>query len=172
MKTTWLALATAGLLSGTCLQAGTIRGVVRAQGKKEAETLPEGKYGSRKFKFVERVNYAELTDFVVYIDQELAVKPAAPTQPLRVITQKDATFSPHVLPVVVGTTVEWPNRDDIFHNVFSYSEGNAFDLGLYKEEIKTVPFNKVGRVDVFCSIHSKMHCIILVLPNPYFAKTD
>jgi hypothetical protein len=69
--------------------------------------------------------------------------------------------------------VEWPNNDDIYHNVFSMSEAKPFDLGLYKhgEPGKRVTFNKPGRVDAFCSIHAGMHCIILVLENPCFAAT-
>jgi hypothetical protein len=82
-------------------------------------------------------------------------------------------FSPHVLPVVAGTTVEWPNQDDIYHNVFSISEAKQFDLGLYKHpEVKRVQFDRAGRVDAFCSIHKSMNCIILVLENPYFATSD
>ena len=84
-----------------------------------------------------------------------------------------ATFKPHVLPVMVGTTVEWPNNDDIFHNVFSMSEAKPFDLGFYKShELKRVTFDKPGRVDIFCSIHTRMSCIVLVLENPFFAATD
>ena len=87
--------------------------------------------------------------------------------------QKEAAFEPHVLPVAVGTTVRWPNEDDIYHNVFSMSDTKEFDLGLYKKEKEPgLVFDKAGRVDVFCGIHSKMHCIVLVVPNPYFAKAD
>jgi plastocyanin len=129
-------------------------------------------YESRKFKFAEKVNYAEMTDFIVYIDQPLAQKPSAPNREAEVVTQKDATFRPHVLPVLVGTTVKWPNNDDIFHNVFSISDSKQFDLGLYKSPPKAVTFDKPGRVDVFCSIHKDMHCIVLVLESPYFTATN
>ena len=89
------------------------------------------------------------------------------------VTQEGAQFSPHVLPIVVGTTVEWPNNDRIYHNVFSFSEPRKFDLGVYKSgESKQVTFDKPGRVDVFCSIHSTMNCIVLVLENKYFARAD
>jgi plastocyanin len=163
---------------GMCVvfaHAGTITGTVSAQGKAELDAaVAGGKYDSRKYKFVEKVNYAELRDFIVFIDG--AVTNAAPATNLlqNVLTQKDAVFRPHVLPVVVGTTVRWPNEDDIFHNVFSVSEPRPFDLGLYKgnPSAKAVPFAKPGRVDVFCGIHSHMHCIVLVLENPYFASTD
>src|SRR2546430_377912 len=171
-------LLTAFLVSGTS-QAGTITGQVRAQGKEGADQdVAGGKYESRKFKFAERINYAELHDFIVYIDQAPEQKPKPPAQPVQVITtkrvsQKGAMFSPHVLPVVVGTTVEWPNNDEIFHNVFSISDPKQFDLGLYqKPEVKSVLFDKAGRVDVFCSIHTSMNCIVLVLETPHFAATD
>ncbi len=171
-------LATLGLtcmLGMTGAYAGTINGVVHAQGP-EAPPAGEttGAYASHRYKFAEKIDYSHLTDFVVYIDQPLAeLKPRAPVA-LAVTTQKDASFEPHVLPVAVGTTVRWPNEDDIFHNVYSMSDTKEFDLGYYKKD-KPAPeivFDKPGRVDVFCAIHTQMHCIILVLPNPFFAMAD
>ncbi|MEW6158053.1 MAG: carboxypeptidase regulatory-like domain-containing protein [Verrucomicrobiota bacterium] len=151
---------------------GTIRGTVKAQGREEVQETDGGKYDSRKFKFAPKINYAALRDFVVYIDEPPATKPAPP-KPVQVVTQKDATFKPHVLPVLVNTVVEWPNEDEIFHNVFSISDRNEFDLDLYKRPaVKKVTFKHPGRVDVFCSIHKDMHCIVLVLENPHFAVTD
>jgi plastocyanin len=168
----WLALVQVG-------QGGTIVGTVRAQGKEGTEAgAAGGKYDSRKFKFAERVDYAELREFVVYIDGPLGTNALPPEKPIQVVTtrrisQKGALFSPHILPVVVGTTVEWPNQDEIFHNVFSISDAKPFDLGLYKNpEVKRVTFDKAGRVDAFCSIHKTMNCVILVVENPYFAATD
>jgi hypothetical protein len=154
--------------------AGTITGNVKAQPRPEAmEDVQAGKYENRKYKFLERVNYDELKDFVVYVDQPLPNKNLPPPKPVQVVIQKDGTFKPHVLPVMVGTTVEWPNNDDIFHNVFSMSEAKPFDLGFYKShEIKRVTFDKPGRVDIFCSIHTRMSCIVLVLENQFFAATD
>jgi plastocyanin len=128
-------------------------------------------YASRKWKFVERIDYAHLTDFVVYVDEPAPDVAKHATE--AVTTQKDANFEPHVLPIAVGTTVRWPNDDDVFHNVYAMSDAKTFNLGLYKsEKVPEITFDKVGRVDVFCAIHSKMHCIILVLPTPYFAKAD
>src|SRR5258705_9527894 len=130
------------------LRAGAIVGSVRAEGKAEAEKDALcGKYDSRQFKFIERINYAELRDFLVFIEGPVG-KVVPPEKPAQVkterITQKGATFVPHVLPVVVGSVVEWPNNDDILHNVFSYSETHPFDLGLYKNPSlpKTVTFDK------------------------------
>lgn len=155
--------------------AGTLYGTVKAQPKPQlagAGAAGGGKYDSRHFKFVERVRYDEIKDFIVYIDGTMTnVTFTTPTKD--VITQKDAMFHPHVMPVVMGTEVRWPNYDDIFHNVFSISDAKNFDLGLYKHpEIGKVTFDKAGRVDVFCSIHSQMNCVILVLQNPFFAATD
>lgn len=180
MKRLLLIIAAVAPAFGWRAQAGTITGKVRAEGKLEAqEQAPAvGNYASRKYRFAERVNYADMHDFVVYIEGPLGTKPVPPSDPVTVdtrrITQKGAEFRPHVLPIVVGTTVEWPNNDDIFHNVFSMSEAKPFDLGLYKgnPESKQVTFDKTGRVDVFCSIHANMHCIVLVLDNPFFALTD
>ena len=99
-----------GALAAGHAQAGTISGSVRAEGKPgtDADSLC-GKYDSRQFKFAERVNYAEMRDFVVYIEGPVGAKPVPPEKPAQVITsrvqQKGAMFSPHVLPVVVGTTV-------------------------------------------------------------------
>ena len=158
--------------------AGTITGNVKAEGKPEVEAAATGgKYDSRKYKFVERVNYGELRDFVIYIDGPVSGVTNAP-ETLRVETrrvqQQGATFVPHVLPVMAGTTVEWPNKDEIFHNVFSMSETKPFDLELYKgnPKDKRVTFDKAGRVDVFCSIHANMNCVVLVVENPFFAVTD
>jgi len=175
-----LALLACCLLAATA-GAGTITGNVRAKGKEGADTeAGGGKYDSRQFKFVERVNYDEMKDFIVYIDGPLSASPVTPAPTAQVvtrrITQQGATFEPHVLPVVVGTTVEWPNNDTILHNVFSFSETKPFDLGLYKSpysgKIPSVTFDKPGKVDVFCSIHTRMSCVILVLENPFFASAD
>jgi len=179
MKAIFTALIITGL-AVTQAMAGTITGTVHAEGKAgAAQDAQGGKYDSHQFKFVERVNYAEMHDFVVYIEGPIAgQKPVDPDKTARVVTQKvsqhKATFNPHILPVMVGTTVEWPNNDDIFHNVFSYSEAKPFDLGLYKnpDDPKKVTFDKPGRVDVFCSIHSSMSCVVLVLENPFFAITN
>jgi plastocyanin len=160
------------------IRAGTITGLVRAQGKPGADgDTGGGKYDSRQFKFAERVDYASMHDFLVYIEGVVGTNIAAPKEPVQVATrrvaQKGAMFSPHVMPVLVGTTVEWPNYDDILHNVFSFSEAQPFDLGLYKSpEVKHVTFNKAGRVDVFCSIHARMSCVIMVMENPFFATTN
>ncbi|HXC35652.1 MAG TPA: carboxypeptidase regulatory-like domain-containing protein [Candidatus Acidoferrales bacterium] len=170
----------AAVLCGGSAVAGTIVGNVHAEGKAGADSSsgPDGAYTSRKYKFVPKVDYAAMSDFVVYLVGQVGTNTVAATNVLIVstkrIAQHGAVFSPHVLPVTVGTTVEWPNDDNIYHNVFSMSDAKQFDLGLYKGNPpeKRVTFDKPGRVDVFCSIHENMHCVVLVLENPYFVSTD
>jgi plastocyanin len=168
------------IFTSLAVGAGTILGNVRAEGKPGAgaDAAHTGNYGKLKYKFAEKVDYAAMHDFVVYIEGSFDTNSVSATNTMEVTTtriaQKGAIFSPHILPVMVGTKVEWPNNDDIYHNVFSMSDTKQFDLDLYKGNPpdKFVIFDKPGRVDVFCSIHSNMHCIVLVLPNPYFAATD
>ncbi len=154
--------------------AGTITGTVRAKGAEQPKSgETDDGYGSRRYKFVERIDYDHLQDFVVSIDQVVPATPQMSGGAAPMIVQRDANFEPHVLPVAVGTGVKWPNQDDIYHNVFSMSDTKDFNLGLYgKEKTPVIVFDKVGRVDVFCGIHTKMHCIILVLPSPFFAMAD
>src|SRR5882672_536896 len=141
------------LLALVTAQAGEIRGTVRAEGKPEVSgDAAGGKYDSRKYKFVERVNYGELRNFVVYLEGPVTNAITSTNQLARVdtkrVNQEKASFNPAVLPIVVGTTVEWPNNDDIYHNVFSMSAAKQFDLELYKGNPpeKRVKFDKVGRV--------------------------
>ena len=87
--------------------------------------------------------------------------------------QKNQDFVPHVLPVVKGTTVEFPNGDGIYHNVFSLSKAATFDLGRYpRGSSKSVTFTAPGIVKVFCHIHADMSAVILVLDNGLFAVPD
>ena len=159
---------------------GDISGSVHAQPKAGVNNgaSGEGAYASRKFKFAERVDYSAMRDFIVYIDGLTVTNVAPSTNSFEVktlrVAQHGAAFSPHVMPVMAGAKVEWPNNDEIDHNVFSDSDSKQFDLGLYKGNPpdKIVEFDKPGRVDVFCSIHSEMHCVVLVMSNPYFTMTD
>ena len=155
------------------VQAGTIIGTVQAQGK-QSDELASGsdKYSSRKYKFIKKLNYRDLEDIVVYLDLSTSSLTNSKENKKARIVQENATFKPHVLPVNLGTTVEFPNLDNIYHNAFSFSEAKPFDLGLYKKDSKQITFNKPGKVDVFCSIHKTMHCIILVLDSPYFDKIN
>jgi plastocyanin len=90
-----------------------------------------------------------------------------------VLDQRNETFVPHVLAITTGTTVDFPNSDRIYHNVFSLSKTASFDLGRYPMgHSKSVRFDKAGIVRVFCEIHSHMSAFILVFSHPFFAMTD
>ncbi|MEP6918830.1 MAG: carboxypeptidase regulatory-like domain-containing protein, partial [Acidobacteriota bacterium] len=89
------------------------------------------------------------------------------------LDQRDETFVPHVLAIVAGTTVEFPNSDQTYHNVFSLSKTKSFDLGRYAVgRSKSVRFDRPGIVRVFCDIHSHMSAFILVFSHRYFSLAD
>ena len=89
------------------------------------------------------------------------------------LDQRRETFVPHVLAIMTGTTVDFPNSDATFHNVFSLSKTQRFDLGRYPQgRSKSVRFDRPGVVRVFCDIHSHMSAFIVVFSHPYFAVTD
>ncbi len=89
-----------------------------------------------------------------------------------IMLQKGKMFTPHILPVMAGTTVDFPNSDPIFHNAFSSYSGQIFDVGLYPPGAsRAVRFTRLGVLRVFCNIHPTMSAIILVLNTPYFVKT-
>ena len=90
------------------------------------------------------------------------------------MAQKNIAFAPDLLPILIGTAVDFPNLDDTYHNVFSYSKTKRFDLGRYRKDEKstTVVFDKPGVVTIHCEIHERMRGTILVLETPYFQKTD
>jgi len=114
----------------------------------------------------------ERRNIVVYIER---VPDAAASAPggRPALRQTAERFAPHVLPVVRGTTVEFPNDDLLFHNVFSLSRAKDFDLGRYPRGVaRAVTFDRPGVVQVFCHIHSDMSAVVVVLDNPYFARPD
>jgi plastocyanin len=109
---------------------------------------------------------------VVYLEGNF-LPPATP--PTAVLSQKDLVFIPSLLPVRVGTRVEFPNLDDLYHNIFSFSAAKRFDLGRYRPDDRPVPsqvFDKPGLITLRCEIHEHMRGLILVLDTPYFGVTD
>ncbi len=109
-------------------------------------------------------------DVVVYLaDIPGSFKP--PANHL-VMDQKNLVFIPHVLPVVVGSTVGFANSDNVKHNVYSQSKTKKFNLGTYGNDVvKQVTFDTEGEVGLACNVHAEMSASIIVLPNPYFART-
>jgi len=124
------------MLQLTVAHSGEIRGTVHAEGKAGVSgDAAGGKYDSRKYKFVERVNYADLRNFVVYIDaddQHARGHQCDLTCGHQAGQSGESQLHARRPADCLGTIVEWPNNDDIFHNVFSMSDAKSIDLGLYK----------------------------------------
>ena len=134
--------------------AGTIQGTVRTSGVRSPENVG------------------------VFVDPIPGVV-FPPPEERQVIRQKELTFIPHVLPVLVGTTVDFYNNEEavngraIRHNVFSPSPAGPFNLGTYgQDKFRSVTFDKPGVVTVLCNVHPEMSAYIVVVETPYFAVTD
>lgn len=109
----------------------------------------------------------DLGDAVVFLEGLGDPAPAARFD----VTISDKAFAPHVLVVPVGSTVAFPNHDPFDHNVFSVSEGNSFDLGLYgRGEGKSVTLQHPGLVRVFCNVHPRMVALVLVMGTHHYAQ--
>src|SRR5438876_1389347 len=109
---------------------------------------------------------------VVYLEGSFP-KPAS--LPTKQIAQKDLAFLPSLLPVEIGTRVEFTNCDETYHSIFSYSPAKRFDLGRYRKDERPIPsevFDKPGLVTLRCDIHEHMRGLILVLDTPYYIMTD
>ena len=110
---------------------------------------------------------------VIYLAGDFP-RPVSPP-PVVQLAQRDLAFLPALLPVQVGTRVEFPNYDDTYHNIFSYSPAKRFDLGRYRPDEKPVPsqvFDTPGLVTLRCDIHEHMRGLILVLATPHFVVCD
>jgi plastocyanin len=111
---------------------------------------------------------------VVYLEGQL---PKSPTNSFAItneVAQIGMQFRPALLPIQVGTPVAFPNGDDFYHNVFSYSKTKRFDLGRYRKNDRppVEVFDKPGVVKMYCEIHQHMRGVILVLDTPYFTRTQ
>jgi plastocyanin len=122
---------------------------------------------------IEGASIESVAPVVVYLEPlDPDIRFEVPAQSVE-IRQEDARFVPPFRAVVVGQAVEMPNRDRIFHNVFSYSKPNDFDLGTYPAgESRTIRFQHPGVVRAYCSIHERMSATVFVSPTPWFAIAD
>jgi plastocyanin len=160
--------AALSLLPGALLASATVEGHV---------VLPKSRSAPVQAKRYEIVTKGGVLSTqppvaVIYLDGPF-VRPVS--LPMKEVEQKDLTFIPAILPVQVGTRVEFPNLDDTYHNIFSYSPVKRFDLGRYRPEERPIPsviFDKVGLVTLRCDIHEHMRGLILVLNTPYFVMSD
>ena len=91
------------------------------------------------------------------------------TPKVRVIEQRGKQFAPHVMAVPVGSTVQFPNFDSVFHNVFSLSKSKAFDLGMYKSgESREMKFDKPGIIRLGCNLHAAMSAYLIIVEAPHY----
>lgn len=150
----------------------------RAQAVIEGKVaLPEKRSAplvSKRYEIVSKggVLATEPPTAVVYLEGSFP-KGAAPATAQ--MAQKNLTFVTPLLPVRVGTKVEFPNNDDTYHNIFSYSPTKRFDLGRYRPDERPIPsqvFDTAGMVTLHCDIHEHMRGIILVLDTPHFVRSD
>ena len=108
---------------------------------------------------------------VVWLDTTRVAESTSKPNP--VLHQRSLTFAPHVLAVRVGTIVDFPNDDRVFHNVFSFKDGKKFDLGLYPVgSLKRVVFSEAGVSRLFCNIHPNMAGYVVAVDSPYFSAVD
>jgi plastocyanin len=111
---------------------------------------------------------------VVYLEGQFAAAPTNAASVTNQMLQLGMQFRPALLPIQVGMAVAFPNGDDFYHNVFSYSKTKRFDLGRYRkyDHPPVEVFDKPGVVKLYCEIHQHMRGVILVLDTPYFTRTQ
>jgi plastocyanin len=116
---------------------------------------------------------SDISAVIVYLELPENVKAAPSSRREYEMATKNKQFSPRAVAVPVGAAVNFPNSDPIYHNIFSVSAPNQFDLGLYKGgESKTKIFEAPGIVRVFCNVHPQMTATIIVANTPYFTTAD
>lgn len=167
------ALAALVLLTAAA-DAGVIRGTLRSSRGptpvRSANAYP-GRASSMPMTAV--MEHGAARDAVLWLEKVPAAADTARPGPRPKLAQKDQCFLPRVLPIAQGTSVDFPNMDPIFHNVFSASPTKRFDLGKYgRGQSKRVRFEKPGLVNVYCDIHSSMEAFVLVLPTHVFSQPD
>lgn len=145
---------------------GRLTGTVRLAGATSRRLATPGAYPGRRVSPVSDREASELQNVVVFV-RLAAARPAATSRVL--VRQTDEEFVPHVVAITRGSTVEFPNDDLVFHNVFSLSRVATFDLGRYpRGATKSVTFTRPGIVKVYCHLHSHMSALVRVFDHPFF----
>lgn len=171
-----LGVAVAALVAGPAARAGQEAPVGAIRGRLDVRRLaapPQPRPGVGDLGARVAAATPDLRRGLVYL--EVAPRSAFDEgEPARVMMdQRNETFVPRLLAIETGTTVDFPNSDAIFHNVFSLSRAKRFDLGRYAAgKSKAVRFDRPGVVRVFCDIHSHMSAFIVVFNHPYFKVTE
>jgi plastocyanin len=158
-------------LAGQSPEGGTITGQVKLTTRVRGTPLPSNVYQPRSIANHDTVAVPEIKNVVVYLKSVKFNGPLAVAH--QEIRQEHEAFVPRVVAVTRGSTIDFPNADPFFHNVFSLSSASTFDLGRYPMgRQKSATLAKAGLVKVYCHIHSHMSASILVLDHPYFAMPD
>ena len=114
--------------------------------------------------------HSDYSGLVVWLEPAAGAASVPPARKKATMEQKGKHFIPHILAIEVGTVVDFPNYDPIFHNAFSNFDGQIFDVGLYPPGTsRSVSFKRDGIVRIFCNIHPTMSAVIVVLKSPYFS---
>jgi plastocyanin len=164
------------LLLALTAQAGDIHGVALITKRLSKKALSPIVYNLRGTAAPAAPREAEVVNeydrmVVILEPAKDAPKPAPKAPVTEILNQQGARFEPDLIAVPVGSTVEFPNSDPIFHNVFSLSKAQPFDLGYYPQgQKRSVKFNNPGVVQVYCHIHANMYAAIVVTASPWFQK--
>ena len=166
-----LATLLAAAAGGQTPDTGTIVGRVTLTSKVRGTAMPSTAYPGRTVSQHEPPSIPEIRNVVVYL-KDVVYHGTLPLKKAE-LRQVHETFVPHVVAITRGSSVDFPNDDSIFHNVFSLSGAATFNLGRYpKGQSRPWKFTKAGIVKVFCDIHSHMSATILVLDHPYFTVPE
>jgi len=158
----------APVMRGQAPSAGSIAGRVKLTARTKGVGLPTNAYSPRNVSLPAPSVLPEMRNVVVYL-KDAAYAGALPAM-RRQIRQEHESFVPRVVAITRGSTIDFPNGDPFFHNVFSLSGAGTFDLGRYPNgQSRARQFTRPGLVKVYCHIHSQMSATILVLDHPYFA---
>lgn len=148
-------LLPAVVLAAAPAKVGTVKGVISVAGRPTGDAVVS----------VEGISQEHLGSQISNLKSKKTQK--------ALIDQRDMKFVPRVLPVLAGTTVEFPNNDKTFHNVYSSSEAKKFDLGLYAPgKSRSAKFEKAGVVKILCNVHPSMEAYVAVKNHPYYSATD
>lgn len=158
-----------GMIGPAAQEPGVVRGRVEI-GIPVAARRPTTAYPTRSIPAPKLAPETERRNVIVYVRN---ARPQNVTPIRAVIRQHDETFTPRVVAVTLGSEVDFPNDDPIYHNVFSLSRAKNFNLGRYpRGETRRVRFDKPGVVKVFCEIHSHMSATVMVFDHPWFDVPD
>lgn len=157
-------------LAALLCEAGSISGKVD-MGEQRAKPRMKKRYGGGVDRLLKE---PPPKGAVIYLQGDFTSEQMQLPEGMPEMKQDGLQFVPAVMPVMVGTTVSFPNMDPVYHNVFSYSKNKRFDLGRFQkgEEAPTVKFEQEGEVKVYCEIHSHMRSTILVVESPYFSVSE